>query len=88
MCAQRIQAGKLDAKKAGRKVIDGEIKSACMQACPTDAIIFGDLLDPESMAAKMEQDGRKFEMLEATGSRPSVFYMTKVWNRDDATAHI
>lgn len=88
MCSQRIQAGKLDAKKAGRKIIDGEIKTACQQACPTDAIIFGDLLDPESKAAKMEKDGRKFEVLENTGSRPSVFYMTKVWNRESATDHI
>lgn len=88
MCAQRIQEGKLNAKKAGTTIPDGAIKSACMQACPTDAIIFGDLLDENSMAAKMEKDGRKFEMLETTGSRPSVFYMTKVWNRDDATAHI
>jgi molybdopterin-containing oxidoreductase family iron-sulfur binding subunit len=88
MCSQRIQAGKLDAKKAGRKIVDGEIKTACQQACPTDAIIFGDLLDPESRAAKMEKDGRKFEVLENTGSRPSVFYMTKVWNREDENAHI
>lgn len=88
MCSQRIQAGKLDAKKEGRKINDGEIKTACMQACPTDAIVFGDILNPESQVAKMEQDGRKFEVLEVTGSRPSVFYMTKVWNRDDANAHV
>jgi Fe-S-cluster-containing dehydrogenase component/anaerobic selenocysteine-containing dehydrogenase len=88
MCSQRIQAGKLDAKKAGRKLMDQEVKTACAQACPTDAIIFGDVLNSESLVAKLEKDGRKFEVLEATGSRPSVFYLTKVWNRDDATAHI
>lgn len=88
MCSQRIQAGKLDAKKAGRKLMDQEVKTACAQACPTDAIIFGDVLNPESLVAKLEKDGRKFEVLEVTGSRPSVFYLTKVWNRDDATAHI
>ncbi len=88
MCAQRIQFGKLEAKKEGRKINDGEIKTACMQACPTDAIVFGDILNPESQVAKMEQDGRKFEVLEVVGSRPSVFYMTKVWNRDDANAHV
>jgi len=53
-----------------------------MQACPSDSIVFGDLLDPESAVSKMEKDGRKFEVLENVGSRPSVFYMTKVWNRD------
>ena len=88
MCAQRIQSGKLDAKKEGRKINDGEIKTACMQACPTDAIVFGDILNPESQVAQMEKDGRKFEVLEVTGSRPSVFYMTKVWNREDANAHV
>jgi MoCo/4Fe-4S cofactor protein with predicted Tat translocation signal len=88
MCAQRIQAGKLDAKKAGTKIADGAIKMACQQACPSDAIIFGDLLNVESQVSKMEKDGRKFEVLENVGSRPSVFYMTKVWNRDDANAHI
>lgn len=88
MCAQRIQAGKLEAKKAGRKVIDGEIKTACMQSCPTDAIIFGDVLDPESKVAKMVKDGRKFEVLEVVGTQPNVFYMTKVWNREDKNAHI
>ncbi len=88
MCSQRIQAGKLDAKKAGTKIVDGAIKTACQQACPTDAIIFGDLLDVNSQVSKMEQDGRKFEVLENVGSRPSVFYMTKVWNRDDANATI
>lgn len=88
MCSQRIQAGKLDAKKAGHPIVDGDIKTACMQACPTDAIIFGDLMDSESKVAKMEKDGRKFEVLEVTGSRPSVFYMTKVWNREDVNEHI
>lgn len=88
MCAQRIQAGKLEAKKAGRKISDGEIKTACMQSCPTDAIIFGDALDPESKVSKMVKDGRKFEVLEVVGTRPNVFYMTKVWNRDDQNAHI
>lgn len=88
MCAQRIQDGKLTAKKAGTTINDGAIKTACMQACPTDAIVFGDILNPESAVAKMEKDGRKFEVLEVVGSRPSVFYMTKVWNRDDANAHI
>lgn len=88
MCAQRIQDGKLTAKKSGTTIVDGAIKTACQQACPTDAIIFGDLLNVESKVAKMEKDGRKFEVLENVGSRPSVFYMTKVWNRDDANATI
>jgi molybdopterin-containing oxidoreductase family iron-sulfur binding subunit len=88
MCAQRIQAGKLDAKKAGVRPADGAINTACAQTCPTNAITFGDLNDIKSAVSTLEQDGRKFEMLEATGVRPSVFYLTKVWNREDENAHL
>jgi molybdopterin-containing oxidoreductase family iron-sulfur binding subunit len=88
MCAQRIQAGKLDAKKAGIRPVDRTIKMACEQSCPADAITFGDLNDIKSAVSAMEQDGRKFEMLEETGVRPSVFYLTKVWNREDENAHL
>lgn len=88
MCVQRIQAGKLEAKKAGVRPADGSIKTACSQACPTQAIWFGDLNDPNSAVAAMEKDGRKFELLEVVGTRPSVFYMTKVWNREEESAHV
>ncbi|MDQ3109249.1 MAG: TAT-variant-translocated molybdopterin oxidoreductase [Bacteroidota bacterium] len=88
MCAQRIQAGKLDAKKAGTRPVDGAINTACAQTCPTNAITFGDLNDIKSAVSDLEKDGRKFEMLEETGVRPSVFYLTKVWNREDANAHL
>jgi MoCo/4Fe-4S cofactor protein with predicted Tat translocation signal len=88
MCVQRIQGGKLEAKKAGVRPADGSIKTACSQSCPTQAIWFGDLNDENSAVAQMEKDGRKFELLEVVGARPSVFYMTKVWNREDQTAHV
>jgi MoCo/4Fe-4S cofactor protein with predicted Tat translocation signal len=88
MCVQRIQAGKLEAKKAGIRPVDGAIQTACAQSCPTNAITFGDLNDMKSMVSAMEADGRKFEMLEETGVRPSVFYLTKVWNREDENAHV
>ncbi len=88
MCVQRIQAGKLDAKKAGRRPVDGAIQTACTQSCPTNAITFGDLNDENSAVSMMEKDGRKFEMLEETGVRPSVFYLTKVWNREDESEHV
>ncbi|TND09603.1 MAG: molybdopterin oxidoreductase, iron-sulfur binding subunit [Bacteroidetes bacterium] len=83
MCQQRIQAGKLEAKKAGKALDDGAIQTACSQSCPTNAIVFGDINDETSLIAQMLHDGRKFEVMEQVGARPSVFYMTKVWNREE-----
>ncbi len=80
MCVQRIQGGKLEAKKAGRKVIDGEIQTACSQSCPTNAITFGDLHDPESAVAKAYADERMYKVLDDLGIQPTVFYLTKVRN--------
>ena len=53
MCVQRIQEGKLNARKEKRKVADGEVKTACMQVCPTEAIVFGDMLDNQSKIAQL-----------------------------------
>lgn len=88
MCVQRIQAGKLEAKKAGVRPADGSIVTACAQTCPTNAITFGDLNDENSQVSKLYNDDRKFEMLEEIGVRPSVFYLAKVWNREDEKAHV
>ena len=55
MCVQRIQAGKLVAKKEGRRPVDGEIEMACASACPADAITFGDMKDPKSKISKALQ---------------------------------
>jgi Fe-S-cluster-containing dehydrogenase component len=85
MCVQRIQGGKLDAKKAERKLKDGEIKTACQQACPTNAIIFGDLNDEESAVTKLrKEDERNFYVLEEVGTKPTLSYLTKVRNCEEA----
>jgi molybdopterin-containing oxidoreductase family iron-sulfur binding subunit len=85
MCVQRIQEGKLDAKKAERKLKDGEIKTACQQACPTNAIIFGDLNDEESAVTKLrKEDERNYFVLEEIGTKPTVSYLTKVRNCEEA----
>jgi molybdopterin-containing oxidoreductase family iron-sulfur binding subunit len=84
MCVQRIQEGKLDAKKAERKVKDGEIKTACQQACPTNAIIFGDLNDEESAVTKLrKEDERIYFVLEEVGTKPTLSYLTKVRNCEE-----
>ena len=83
MCVQRIQAGKLVAKKAGKKVVDGAIQTACSSACPTNAITFGDINDGRSQIANNSNDDRAYNLLEDVGMQPNVWYMTKVRNADE-----
>ncbi|RAU83537.1 TAT-variant-translocated molybdopterin oxidoreductase [Pontibacter arcticus] len=82
-CVQRVQLGKLDAKRENRRPKDGEIVTACAQSCPTDAIVFGDMLDPESKISKIlvrEQGERAFHVLEELNVQPNVTYLTKIRN--------
>jgi molybdopterin-containing oxidoreductase family iron-sulfur binding subunit len=80
MCVQRIQAGKLDAKMKGTPVQDGEIVTACAEACPTHAISFGDLNDENSKVRAEEEDKRSYHALDEIGVRPNVSYKVKVRN--------
>ncbi|MGB3948108.1 MAG: 4Fe-4S dicluster domain-containing protein, partial [Bacteroidia bacterium] len=83
MCVQRIQAGKLEAKKAERPLVDGDVNTACAEACPTNAIVFGDLNDPNSAVSKLrkqEEEGRNYYILEEIGTKPTLSYLTKVRN--------
>lgn len=83
MCQQRIQAGKLQAKKEGRKLQDKDIQTACQQACPTNAIIFGDLNDENSEVVAWRKNERNYLLLEELGIRPTVSYLLKVRNIDE-----
>ena len=80
MCIQRIQKGKLDAKMAGEPVEDGAIQTACAEACPTHAITFGDLNDGEAKVRKKADDVRSYSAIEEVGTRPNIYYLTKVRN--------
>ncbi|MCM2305596.1 MAG: 4Fe-4S dicluster domain-containing protein, partial [Elusimicrobia bacterium] len=80
-CVQRIYTAKADAKAEGRVVRDGEIKPACAQSCPAEAIVFGDLNDPKSKAAKLAKSERSYRVLAELGVQPSVHYLTKVRNK-------
>ncbi len=80
LCIQRIQFGKLEAKKSGRPIADGEVQTACSQACPTGAFVFGDVNDKNSAVLKAKKDKRAYHLLEEVGTQPSVFYQTKVKN--------
>jgi Fe-S-cluster-containing dehydrogenase component len=82
-CVQRIQEKKLQAKLEDRKLVDGEIKTACVQACPADALVFGDLNDPESRVSKMFANERNYHLLEELHTLPSVGYLVKVRNTKD-----
>lgn len=81
MCVHRIQESKLQAKKEGRPLKDGEVKLACQQSCPADAIVFGDINDPESEISKKLKDPRYYRVLEELGVAPRVGYLTKVRNK-------
>jgi Fe-S-cluster-containing dehydrogenase component len=80
MCVQRIQEKKQLAKLEGRPIADGEIKTACSQSCPGNAIVFGDLEDPESRISKLFKDKRNYHLLDELHTLPSLGYLTKVRN--------
>jgi molybdopterin-containing oxidoreductase family iron-sulfur binding subunit len=82
LCIQRVQAGKLAAEHSGRTLRDGDIRTACQQACPAQAIVFGDLQDPDSEVARLRRSERHYHLLEQVGTRPNVGYLTKVRNRE------
>jgi len=81
-CTQRIQAAKLEAKKAGRPLRDGELKTACQQACPTGAIVFGDLNDPQSEVSRRAAEPRGYYALSELNVRPSIRYLVKIRNTE------
>lgn len=84
MCVQRLQEGKLNAKKAGRTVKEGEINTACAQTCPTNAITFGDYNLSGSMLNQLwKPEERSYHLLGELNVQPNVFYLTKVRNVEE-----
>lgn len=81
-CVQRIRFGTNKARDEKRPLKDGEIKTACQQTCPTDAIIFGDLNDLDSVVAKQFKDPRSFAVLEELNTQPRVRYMSRIRNAE------
>jgi molybdopterin-containing oxidoreductase family iron-sulfur binding subunit len=79
-CVQRIEEGKISAKRDGRALKDGDIKSACQQACPTRAIAFGDLNDPKSAVAKWSEVNRNYKLLAEIGTRPRTSFLARIRN--------
>ena len=81
-CVQRIQEKKLVAKNEGRELRDGEIQPACVQACPTQALVFGDTNKEESLVNSKLKDERAYGLLEELHTLPSLMYLTKVRNTE------
>lgn len=79
-CVQRIQAAKIEAGKDGRRVRDGEVLTACQAVCPTEAIVFGDLNDPNSRVAKLKAEKRNFSLLGELNVRPRTSYLAALRN--------
>ena len=98
-CVQRVQYGKLEAKKEGRRPNDGDVSTACASSCPTDAIVFGDMNDKESRIYKLLNihdtekadyitekeihEPRAYHVLAEIGTKPNVTYLTKIRNKDN-----
>jgi len=74
-CVQRIVKGRQQASAEGREIEDGDVTPACVQACPTDAITFGNLSDPESRVSKIVRSDRAYKELENLGTEPRVTYL-------------
>ncbi|MCD9017448.1 TAT-variant-translocated molybdopterin oxidoreductase [Parachryseolinea silvisoli] len=101
-CVQRIQGGKLTAKKEKRSMQDGDVDTACAAACSTGAIVFGDINNPESRISKLlkikkdpkrpnsidkvAENPRAYRVIEEIGVKPNIWYLTKVRNKDSAKA--
>jgi len=79
-CTQRINRVKIDARLAGRELRDGDVKTACQQACPASAIEFGDLRDQASRVTKAKADPRNYALLEELNTKPRTTYLAKVRN--------
>jgi molybdopterin-containing oxidoreductase family iron-sulfur binding subunit len=82
LCVQNIQAAKLEAKKQGKPIGDGDVDCACAEACPSHAITFGDLNDKKSNVTQLSKDNRAYGALEEIGVQPNIYYQTIVRNTE------
>ena len=79
-CVQRINAVRIDSRRENRRIADGEIQTACQQTCASEAIVFGDLNDPDSRVAKRKSQPLDYGILSELGTRPRTTYLAKITN--------
>jgi len=83
-CVQRINAARIQAKREDRSIRDGEVVTACQAVCPTEAIVFGNINDPNSRVAKLKSSPRNYTTLEDLNTRPRTTYLAAVRNPNPA----
>ena len=79
-CVQRINYARIEAEKEGRRIHDGEVVTACQSVCPTEAITFGDLNDPNSKISKSRRNARNYKLLADLNTRPRTEFLARVRN--------
>lgn len=79
-CFHKIRGAKEQAKQDGRTLVDGDVKTACQEACPADAIVFGDMNDPESKISKSLGNERTYGLIEEVNAQPNLKFLTKIRN--------
>jgi hypothetical protein len=79
-CIQRISAARIPAEKENRRIREGELQTACQQACPAQAIVFGDLNSPGANVARLKTHALDYSMLGQLNTRPRTTYLAKITN--------
>ena len=79
-CVQRIERARIVSRLENRAIRESELLTACQQACPTNALVFGSLNDPNSRVSRLHADERRFDVLYELNTRPRTAYLTKIKN--------